>query len=719
MITLLLAIHSHQPVGNFDWVFEKSMDRCYLPLLELLAEHPRVKMSLHYSGPLWEWMEDHRPTVIDTVSRLVRQGQVELMAGGFYEPLLASIPERDAVGQVNMMRDYLKSRFQCSATGLWLTERIWEPSLPKLLAATGIRYTVLDDTHFYYAGLDHRDMRGYYLTEREGQVLAVFPTLKKLRYFMPFRSVEENLDFFRHLGQEWGDAAVTYGDDGEKFGLWPKTYDWVIKKGWLKKFMRTLEENADWLTTQTLGDYLDQAPPQGRVYLPTASYEEMTEWALPAAASARFSDIIADLKAKGKYDEYRPFLRGGTWDNFLVKYSESNILHKRSVFLSDRVEENPEARRRLWRGQCNCAYWHGLFGGLYLPHLRDGVCRELIEAETILYESSPELPEVRVDVTDFDRDGHDEVLIGNRWLSTCFSPWSGGSLVELDLRPLAYNLTNTLTRREEAYHRPLREAGDNAVVYQGEEEDREEETEIRSIHDLVMVKEKGLENYLIYDYYQRHSFMDHFLAPGTGVEEFLRDPGVEVGDFIGAPYDFHLDHPAGEDRVSLVMTRMGRVLSWGREKPVQVTKELIFDSSLSLSAGYRFKNPGPEGVSFWYGVEFNLGMLSDIDPERYLLLPEPPEERILLTETGERKDINRLSLVNTSDGFAINFVFDRPVTAWFGPIYTVSQSESGFEKNYQGTMLTFVIREALEKNEEARLGISLTLTVMDKNRGRP
>src|SRR2546422_9178916 len=67
------------------------------------------------------------------------------------------------------------------------------------------------------------------------------------------------------------------------------------------------------------------------------------------------------------------FVRGGHWHHFLVKYPESNRMHKTMLALSTlsrRRGDPPEARRAIGRAQCNDAYWHGVFGGLYLPHLR-------------------------------------------------------------------------------------------------------------------------------------------------------------------------------------------------------------------------------------------------------------------------------------------------------------------------------------------------------------
>ena len=108
----------------------------------------------------------------------MQSGQLELLSGGFYEPILSSLPEEDAIGQIRMMNAFLESEFGCRPQGLWLTERIWSPHLPKIIAKAGIRYTIVDDTHFYYAGLEERQMHGYYMTETEGFSVGVFPISK-------------------------------------------------------------------------------------------------------------------------------------------------------------------------------------------------------------------------------------------------------------------------------------------------------------------------------------------------------------------------------------------------------------------------------------------------------------------------------------------------------------------------------------------------------------
>ncbi|MBI3330940.1 MAG: alpha-amylase, partial [Candidatus Omnitrophica bacterium] len=87
-MTLLMAIHCHQPVGNFGFVFEEAYAKAYEPFLSVLERHQAVRLALHYSGCLLDWLAEHRPELLRRLRALVSRGQVELLASGYYEPIL-------------------------------------------------------------------------------------------------------------------------------------------------------------------------------------------------------------------------------------------------------------------------------------------------------------------------------------------------------------------------------------------------------------------------------------------------------------------------------------------------------------------------------------------------------------------------------------------------------------------------------------------------------
>ncbi len=690
MLNLVMAIHCHQPVGNFDHVFDMACNQSYQPILEILGENPAIRIGIHMSGPLLEWIEAHRPAILDLLGGLVERGQVELLSGGFFEPLLASIPARDARGQVQKMNRYLESRFGYRPKGFWLTERIWDPGLPSVLAGTGLRYTIVDDTHFYYAGLKADEIYGPYVTEKEGKTISLFATPMVMRYLIPFKPVEEVIGHLRHLEQT-GKKIAVYGDDGEKFGLWPGTYEWIIQKGWLRAFFSAVAENAEWLGTRPPGDILDDMPPLGRIYLPQASYEEMTEWALPSDRTEALENIIASVKESGRWEEWRPFVRGGVWDNFLVKYDESNRMHKKMLFLSDTLPPGSEAIEYLWRAQCNCAYWHGVFGGLYLGHLRRAIYQNLLLAQDVQRRDKDSgLDLQRIDI---DKDGEEEILIQGPLLFIGISPAKGGGIFELSHIPLALNLSDVLTRRYEAYHRRLKEMSHDHAGGQDQ---------ARSIHEMAVANEQHLEEALVYDRYTRYSFLDHFLPHECSLEAYTASNYQELGDFVEEKYVVK-EASAKGGKGTVVLTRKGRI----GQTEVAIQKELCVERTDEMRVTYEIGCLHDQPVSCVCGSEWNLTLASDRDPQRYYLVNG--KNRRSVGETGVEEEVTVFSLVNSPDRIRAVFVFSRAVTVWFFPLMTVSMSEEGFECTYQGSSILFTRPLALAKGETDRFSYTIRI----------
>jgi alpha-amylase/alpha-mannosidase (GH57 family) len=710
-LTLLCAIHNHQPDGNFGHVFQQAYDDCYRPLVDALAEVPGFKVALHHTGPLLEWIEHNRPDYFDKLRALVGRGQVELLGGGFYEPMLAVLPERDARGQIAMMSDYLAEHFDVRPEGMWLAERVWEPALAKLIADAGMKFTLVDDGHFRAAGLEGI-LRGYYVTEKAGTPLALFPIDKKLREAIPFLKAWETIDVLEQLRRETeGGAAVTYGDDGEKFGVWPHTKEWVWEKGWLRDFLRQFVEkqNAGALRTMHFGEYLKSHRPTGRVYLPTASYEEMGEWALPADAQEHYLAVRKRLSDRGELEGARAFFRGGIWQSFLAKYPESNYLHKKMVWVSNKLERaeaklSPEnrhaldhARRELYRAQCNCAYWHGLFGGLYLNYLRDAIYRHLIEAEVHAERVLGQGDKPSVESVDIDADLQNEVVLQNGELAVYVKPDQGGGVFELDYRPKRFNLLNVLGRRAEGYHGRLLEAVRRSAAGDGGGGPV-------SIHDLSAVKSAGLEDLLKYDRHPRHGFVEHFLPAATQLPDLWKGTYQELGDFAGQMYE--VVDLGGGPRPRVLMRRKGRVL----EREVTVDKTVWLDGT-RLGCDYRISAAGAP-IRFSFASESSLTLLAGDAPDRYYRVPgrELTSDERKLASVGESPAVTPLELVNEWDKFLVRVAAPTAHALWRFPLETASQSEGGFEKTYQASVIVPVWREVTigdGKSFEARVTVEV------------
>ncbi len=685
---LILAIHNHQPVGNFDFVFEEAYRTAYLPMIEALEQHPAIRMALHYTGPLRDWLAEHYSDFMDRVRALVQRGQVEMLTGGYYEPVLAALNDADKLGQIHKLTQAVRDDFCYEPTGAWLAERVWEPHLAKPLVEAGVEYTILDDTHFKYAGLDDQDLFGYYVTEEQNAALKVFSTSKHLRYTLPWATVEDTMAWLCAQAEEVPTGPLAcpkvaiMGDDGEKFGLWPGTHElcWSEEK-WMEHFFEAVEANADWLHLITPGEYAAHFPSLGRVYLPTASYDEMTEWALPAALSGEIVRLKRRLKEEERPDILR-FVRGGFWRNFMVKYPEVNTLHKKMMRVSDKVHRmtgqlKPVALDHLWRGQCNCPYWHGVFGGVYLFHIRAANYEHLLAAEALAdAECHGASWWIAWQADDLDRDAVPEILLESDTQNLYFDLAEGGSCFEWDWRAKWFNLLNVLSRRPEGYHDQLRQAAEEGRLYvPGHDERVPDET-------VVRVKEPDLHEKLAFDWYRRASFLDHFLQPDVTLAAFARCEYGEAGDFVNRPYESDVEESEGT--LTLTLTRDGHVWQGSRHAPLRVEKRIALrGGSAGVTATYTLTNTGDDAVNTRFGVESNWAMLGGNGTDAYYAVPG--RENMALDSTGEIETADALRLVVEWMAMDVCLAFSRPATVWHFPVETVSLSEGGFERVYQGS----------------------------------
>jgi len=702
---LAFALHNHQPVGNFPHIFEQAHKKCYVPFLELIKKYPGIRFSLHQSGILWDWQEKNHPEFFDLVRELVDGGRMELLTGGFYEPILSSIPERDKIGQIDMLTGYLKRHFGVDPKGMWLAERVWEPHLPKAIHECGVRYLAIDDTHFKYAGLRDDQFYGTYVTEEEGKSVTLLPILERLRYLIPFGTPEEVIEFLAKAAQEHPGGLAIYADDGEKFGIWPNTYRHVYQDGWLKRFFALLEESSDWLEVIGLGEAVRRTRPLDRVYLPTASYSEMLHWALPPDSFVAYEEFEDKLKEFDLYETYGRFVRGGHWRGFLAKYPESNLMHKKMLAVSelfDTASKLPDidssrldkARDLLFAGQCNCPFWHGVFGGLYLPHLRQTIYARLIEAETILRRLTQRV--VYIAEEDRNRDGYDDIVLGGEYLSMVLAPAHGGRIVELDLLENNVNIADCLTRRREGYHKRLLKA-------QAESDDSKTE----SIHDMVVTKEKGLEKLLVDDWYLRRPLADHFLGEGTTIADFLAGQYSELGDFILEPFETKCSDEKNSFRVD--MTRDGHFWHGDFHCPLRLTKKVTFPKKgNTVNIEYCISQSGLEILPITFGVEFDFNLLAPDADDRYVLIDGERPKKSELAATDETSRVSSVSLIDEWQKIGLHIETTIPGRLWRMPINTVSLSEGGFEKVFQGTCAVFVIEKSLRLDEKFEISFELT-----------
>ncbi|MDD4956263.1 MAG: DUF1926 domain-containing protein [Candidatus Omnitrophica bacterium] len=668
---LVMALHCHQPVFNFESEFDKAYGLAYLPFVRELEEHPGIKASFHFSGNLFEWLVRKHPEYVDTLKKLQGSGQIELIGGGYFEPIMTLLPERDRVSQLRLNSDLLERTTGHRPVGAWIAERVWEPALADTLAGAGMTYTIVDDNHFIKAGLPEGHLYKPCSIKGENGDMLLFPSLAKLRYSMPFLPPEATLRYIKDkttssLSEE---TCFFFADDCEKFGAWPHTHKWVYGKGWLRDFFEMLSENSGWLSTSTYSEAAREVAPNVVEGIPEASYAEMMQWS------------------------------NGGFRNFLGKYPEVAHMYNRMLSVSDAIygiekgdtdtsynNEVELAKKELFKAQTGCTYWHGTFGGVYLPHLRDGVYEHLIKAQNII-DGILKRKDRRIWSIEQDSDtGYKEVSIGNRLLDIYSTPDSGGMISEIDYRPLHMNVTNTLSRSREDYHKKLDRK------YTGRIKQARKAAmsgDMTDIHDVLGVCDRGLKKLLFYDRYQKGCFLTHIFT-GTDPWEDMIKNAQSHGGFLKKPYDSTLY--VSDEFVTHKMRRRDKVfLGKGEVVDLDVVKKVRIGAGPAINFIHTIKERSDKDLAMRYALEFNF-MVFD---KRYA-----SRTRSFHAE--------QLSVSDMYSGLAVDIFFEKKHHVFICPIYSVNETESGLKKTYQG-LSVFVCSDVAAGTKLDEMNITVTL----------
>jgi alpha-amylase len=394
-------------------------------------------------------------------------------------------------------------------------------------------------------------------------------------------------------------------------------------------------------------------------------------------------------------------LRGAFWRNFQVKYREINDLHKQMLRTSEKVHAMAPGQARdlatdhLYRGQSNDCYWHGLFGGIYISHMRLATYEHLIAAEDLADTEAGEL--VAAEQRDLDMDGQDDVRLAGPGQVVTVEVTSGAGIGGWDIRAVRHALGAVLRRRPEAYHETLRDHEANLADAASAADRRAP----ASIHDIVTTKEAGLADQLHYDPFERRSGLVRILARDTTPEAWSTARATELGDAVDGAFEIDV-----LDAGRLVTSRVGSVATPGGLVPVRIVKDLRLAGdrrSPTLELSVTLENHGDHEIDGLFGLEWTLTMLGGGgNPSAWW---EMDGRRTAHDGRGAATDVTEFAQGNDYVGVAVSSTVSRPATAWWAPVETVSNSEGGFERAYQGSGLLLSWPLALAP------GASTTVTV--------
>jgi len=625
-LSLIFGTHSHLALGQDHLETERVYQAAFKPLLAQLYGFAGFPAVLHYSGLLLEWLEEHHPEFITLLGEMVARGQVEILGGGYYDPILPMIPTNDKLGQLEKMTTQLRVRFETRPRGCWIAESVWEPSLAFVLRASGMDYTFLDDSQFRRAGAEESCLLRPAIVEDQGKFVSVFPIAAGLAELG--RPPEALIDALRSLAGPEPERVAVVLVDGARLAQ---------PEGWLEGFFSGVQEASGWLTPVTPGRYLREAPPTEKLYIPSSASSEMTEWALPAESRSAFREARRRERDPGGIGR---FLSGGHFRQFLTRYPEAGLMYAKMMYThvlvnqvrGDRYKKR-SAQNELWKGQCHYAYWHGARGGIYSNLMRKAVYRSLIEAEKITRATEIFAPSILS--ADYDMDNCTEYLYQGSELNA-YIHTRGGSLFELDFLPASTNYLDTMAQRDG----------------------------------------KGQERVSA-----RKAFLDHFLPGDCTLEAFAEDRVAENADFVRGLYQVvELNRSLPE----VLLRRNGNAApaGGGSPQPVRIDKRYVFRPR-SIDVYYDLANTGDGSLSLRFGVELNISLASrTAESGRLFILGEDRKTEFALDRT-ELPCVQGLLVRDVLNEVSITISSAKAFLFWSFPAETVSRCPGGEERIFQ------------------------------------
>ena len=629
----IIGTHNHLPLGRNGEAAERLYQESLKPFLAVLYRYPGFPVTLHYSGILMEWLEDSHPEFLTLLGEMVARGQVEILGGGYYDPILPLIPTNDKLGQLEKMTTWLRVRFETRPRGCWIVEKVWEQSLASVLSASGMDYTFVDDGQFALAGVNEDEMFMPFITEDQGKIISLLPVSERMAELAAKADPAQAITFLRAVpgGGRPGAAgpiAVLMADGATAASE-------LLRNGWLEGFIRLSEENADWLEPTTPGLYLKDNPPARRLFIPSSSSVDIMRLALPPARRGAFES--AREHANGAAGTRR-FLVGGHFRDFLSRYPEAWLMYAKMMnthVLVNQVRgdkyKKKAAQNELWKGQSHHAYWNSGSGGIYENELRKAVYRSLIEAEKIT--RAPEIFAPSILSVDYDMANRIEYLYQGSAL-TAYIHSLGGALFELDFLPASWNYLDTMIDRE---GQPEKAPGDSDAS--------------RS--------------------YEGKAFLDHFFSPGARIDDFQTGALAEAGDFLFSPYEMvELNRALPE----LLMRRDGTVTMDSRAQPLRVEKRFVFRPR-SIDVYYRLTNPGSEAMSATFGVEINVSLAARSAENGRLFLLDEDRKKEISSDAADIEGVQGLLIHDVRNEVSVTLSSVRAFRCWNVPVETGERPE--------------------------------------------
>lgn len=428
------TISQFQDLSSYNEAYEKA----YKPLGVSLLGNQDFKCSFHFSGPQLELFRKQNPEFVELLKTLLARKQIEMIGGGYYNPLFPLLFPADRSAQIEKLSLALRQNFGRRPRGMRVFADSWDPSLVLTLDECNMEYVLLDNA---LLPPSKQRLLPVVMSDR-GKTAKVLPVCARLSP----KNDETPCEYLERIVSEvkkvvpshvFDDSDVDSETPSARVAIAPFDEESVVpllEKTWLEEFAARARERDDVRVEFSLPNVCAKSGEsfvQG--YIHSGINPDIAKWC---------SVPYQKVESTGGY----PI---NVYD-YIQTYGASRSLYNRMVYISlllnqsrgDKLRRNA-ARDKLMAAQagesfiCRSKSEREAFSARQLSY------KNLTEAEKILRECS--VFKESVTSYDYDGDGFCEYVCRLEKYGACITQ-SGGSIFELNVIKSGANYVDNFSR---------------------------------------------------------------------------------------------------------------------------------------------------------------------------------------------------------------------------------------------------------------------------------
>ncbi len=358
-----------------------------------MLDSGKVRFSIFMDGPTLEAAaKAARPLMFGKFRRAIEEDCLEVLGGGFYDPMLPLFPTDLQSIQLSEHRNLLWKHFGVEPSGYFNSSMVWEMEMTELLEKNRFEYALVQEPALQDALGRTTPVSGWYSVEDKGSFLRVVPVSERLS------TAIANDDF------QWQEIAEPYCRGGKAavvaLDIPPQPGDIVP---FFERLIDFVETND--LQTKTVSSVVGDQPSEGRISFLLSAGRRL---GLPATAK--------------------------TCRELLVRRPEVNLLHKSLLSLFRRASACLKDKAKLDFYQLllpamSPIYYRDLPGseGMRSPMVRWWGSRFLLKAANQLTDAVS-FDGIRLEIADFLLEGRKLIWAENDAYSFMLDYFGGGVL---------------------------------------------------------------------------------------------------------------------------------------------------------------------------------------------------------------------------------------------------------------------------------------------------